>query len=76
MQAYLEQAGARSNLKVLVNAPVSKVLSSSAAGAEFVTSGVEFVVDGATHTVATTANGEVLLSAGLVHMLFTVAICG
>ena len=64
-QAYLQQAGVRENLKILVNSPVVKVLSSHA-GPEFVASGVEFLFDGKTHTVSTTANGEVILSAGCV----------
>ena len=64
-QAYLKQAGARPNLKVLVNAPVAKVLSTTP---EFVASGVEFLFDGATHTVNTTSNGEVIISAGYVPL--------
>ena len=63
------QAGARPNLKVLVNAPVAKILSSSLAGSEFVASGVEFLFDGATHTVQTTSNGEVIISAGCVSVV-------
>ncbi|RPD56267.1 GMC oxidoreductase [Lentinus tigrinus ALCF2SS1-7] len=62
--AYLEQAGARPNLKVLVNAPVARILS--APGSGFVASGVEFLYDGQKHTVSTTADGEVILSAGTI----------
>ena len=65
-QDYLKQAGARQNLKVVVNAPVVKVLSSSGVGEEFLASGVEFVVGGTMHTVSTTPSGEVILSAGCV----------
>nr|VWO96846.1 Alcohol oxidase [Ganoderma boninense] len=50
--AYLEQAGTRSNLKVLVNAPVLRILS--APGEGFTASGVEFMFDGVKHTVSTT----------------------
>ena len=64
LQSYLEQAGARSNLKILVNAPVARILS--APGEGFVASGVEFLFDGEKHTVSTTDNGEVILSAGSV----------
>ena len=67
-QEYLKQAGARQNLKVVVNAPVVKVLSPSGVGEDFVASGVEFVVGGTTHTVSTTSSGEVILSAGYVSV--------
>ncbi len=67
VQAYLEQAGARPNLKILVNAPVARILS--APGSGFVASGVEFLYDGQKHTVSTTADGEVILSAGFVTLL-------
>ena len=63
-QAYLEQAGSRPNLKVLVNAPVARILS--APGEGFVASGVEFLYDGQKYTVSTTERGEVILSAGSV----------
>ncbi|KAI1787645.1 GMC oxidoreductase [Ganoderma leucocontextum] len=62
--AYLEQAGARPNLRVLVNAPVARILS--APGEGFIANGVEFLVDGQKHTVSTAANGEVIISAGAI----------
>ncbi|KAI0757746.1 GMC oxidoreductase [Daedaleopsis nitida] len=62
--AYLEQAGSRSNLKILVNAPVARILS--APGEGFVANGVEFLFDDQKHTVSTSANGEVILSAGAI----------
>ena len=64
LQAYLEQAGARPNLKVLVNAPVARILSAPGPGEGFVANGVEFLFDGRKHTVSTTTDGEVILSAG------------
>ncbi len=59
---YLEQAGSRPNLKILVNAPVARILSAPSSG--FVASGVEFLYDGQKHTASITPNGEVILSAG------------
>ncbi|TBU46723.1 GMC oxidoreductase [Dichomitus squalens] len=60
--AYLEQAGSRPNLKILVNAPVARILS--APGEGFTANGVQFLFDGQTHNALTTASGEVILSAG------------
>ncbi|KAM5536368.1 hypothetical protein V8D89_009966 [Ganoderma adspersum] len=62
--AYLEQAGTRPNLRVLVNAPVARILC--APGEGFTTNGVEFLFDGQKHTVLTASNGEVILSAGAI----------
>ena len=47
-----------------MNAPVARILS--APGSGFVASGVEFLYDGQKHTVSTTTDGEVILSAGYV----------
>ncbi|KAH9912984.1 GMC oxidoreductase [Epithele typhae] len=63
-QTYLKPAVGRSNLKVLVNAPVARVLSAPAEDDQFVASGVEFLFDGQTHVVSTSSSGEVIVSAG------------
>lgn len=49
-----------------MNAPVARVLSAPAPGdgEEFVANGVEFLFDGRKHSISTTTNGEVILSAG------------
>ncbi|KAM5542319.1 hypothetical protein V8D89_004192 [Ganoderma adspersum] len=60
------QAGERPNLKVLVNAPVARVLFTQGEGEELIANGVEFLFDGRRHTVSTTTNGEVILSAGAI----------
>jgi choline dehydrogenase-like flavoprotein len=61
VQEYLEQAGARKNLHVVVSSPVTRVLfkdEKSAAG-DLIASGVEF---GEQYTVR--AKREVILCAG------------
>jgi hypothetical protein len=63
-QEYLNQAGTRKNLHVVVSSPVARVLfkdEKSAAG-DVVASGVEFVHEGKTYTAR--ASREVILSAG------------
>jgi hypothetical protein len=63
-QEYLNQAGSRKNLHVLVSSPVTRVLfkdEKSAVG-DVVASGVEFVHEGKTYTVC--VSREVILSAG------------
>ncbi|KAI0739119.1 GMC oxidoreductase [Daedaleopsis nitida] len=64
--AYLQRAGTRSNLKVLTNAVVTRVLSTPG-GTEFVANGVEFSVNKQLFTVSATATGEVILSAGAIN---------
>ncbi|KAI9433324.1 GMC oxidoreductase [Lactarius indigo] len=61
---YLEQAGTRKNLHVVVSSPVTKVLfkDEKRATGDVVASGVEFVHDGKTYTAR--AKKEVILSAG------------
>ena len=59
--AYLEPVLDRPNLKVLVGAPVAKVVLEEKSGS-LVATGVEFIVDGKVHT--TFAGCEVILSAG------------
>ncbi|KAI1783706.1 GMC oxidoreductase [Ganoderma leucocontextum] len=61
---YLKQAASRPNIKVLVNAPVSRILS--APGEGFVANGVEFTIEGQKHTVSTKEGGEIIVSAGAV----------
>jgi len=63
---YLNQAGSRKNLHVLVSSPVTRVLfkdEKSAVG-DVVASGVEFVHEGKTYTVC--VSREVILSAGAI----------
>ncbi|KAM5536363.1 hypothetical protein V8D89_009961 [Ganoderma adspersum] len=60
------QAGERPNLKVLVNAPVARVLFTQGEGEEFIANGVEFLFGGRRHSVSITTNGEVILSAGAI----------
>ncbi|KAH9033854.1 GMC oxidoreductase [Lactarius hengduanensis] len=61
---YLEQAGSRKNLHVVVSSPVTKVLfeKEKSATGDVVASGVEFVHDGKKYTAR--AKKEVILSAG------------
>ncbi|KAH9920536.1 GMC oxidoreductase [Epithele typhae] len=63
-QDYLKLAVGRSNLKILVNASVARVLLGPTEDGGFVASGVEFLFDGKTHVVSTSPSGEVILSAG------------
>jgi len=63
-QEYLNQAGKRDNLHVVVCSPVTRILfkdEKSAAG-DVVASGVEFVHEGKTYTAR--VNREVILSSG------------
>ncbi|KAI0278556.1 GMC oxidoreductase [Russula aff. rugulosa BPL654] len=63
---YLNQAGPRDNLHVVVSSPVTRILfkdEKSAAG-DVVASGVEFVHEGKTYTAH--ANREVILSSGAI----------
>jgi hypothetical protein len=63
-QEYLNQAGPRDNLHVVVCSPVTRILfkdEKSAAG-DVVALGVEFVHEGKTYTAR--ANREVILSSG------------
>ena len=63
-QEYLNQAGPRDNLHVVVSSPVTRILfedEKSAAG-DVVASGVEFVHEGKTYNAR--ANREVILSSG------------
>lgn len=64
-EAYLEPVLDRPNLKVLVGAPVTKVISENASGL-LVATGAEFNVDGKSYT--TWATDEVILSAGYVSL--------
>ncbi|KAI0317903.1 GMC oxidoreductase [Amylostereum chailletii] len=52
--AYLNEAGARKNLKILVNAPVAHITSSSTSEG-LVANGVEFILNGQTHSVSATS---------------------
>ncbi|KIP08918.1 hypothetical protein PHLGIDRAFT_103537 [Phlebiopsis gigantea 11061_1 CR5-6] len=61
--AYLEPVLDRPNLKVLISAPVEKVVLEKRSGT-LVATGVEFIVDGKTHT--TSAGHEVILAAGAI----------
>ncbi|RPD75411.1 alcohol oxidase [Lentinus tigrinus ALCF2SS1-7] len=63
LTAYLKKAGSRTNLKIVLNASVFRILLSLDSD-EFVANGVEFLVDGQKHAVLTTLGGEVILSAG------------
>ena len=60
-EAYLEPVLDRANLKVLVGAPVTKILSENASGILNAT-GVEFSVNGKLYTAS--AIDEVILSTG------------
>ncbi|RPD55966.1 FAD/NAD(P)-binding domain-containing protein [Lentinus tigrinus ALCF2SS1-6] len=59
-------AGSRTNLKIVLNASVFRILPSLDSD-EFVANGVEFLVDGQKHAVLTTLGGEVILSAGTIN---------
>ena len=61
-QAYLETAGPRVNLTILVNAVVTRILSDRLSDTEFRAEGVEFAVNGKQHRVF--VNGEVIVCAG------------
>jgi hypothetical protein len=63
-QEYLNQAGPRENLHVVVFSPVTRILfkDEKSAGGDVVASGVEFVYEGKTYTART--NREVILSSG------------
>lgn len=63
-QEYLNKAGTRKNLHVVVSSPVARVLfkDEKSATGDVVTSGVEFVHEGKTYTAR--ASREVILSAG------------
>ncbi|KAI0287233.1 GMC oxidoreductase [Russula brevipes] len=63
---YLNQAGARENLHVVVSSPVTRVLfkDEKSATGDMVASGVEFVHEGKTYTAR--ASREVILSAGAI----------
>lgn len=60
-EAYLEPVLDRANLKVLVGAPVTKILSEDISGTLSAT-GVEFSVNGKLYSAS--ATGEVILCAG------------
>lgn len=63
-QEYLQQAGERKNLHVVVSSLVTKVLfkDEKSATGDVIASGVGFVHEGKTYTAR--ANREVILSAG------------
>ena len=65
--AHYAPNATRENLKVIAGAHASKIIFADAksSGGELVASGVEFIVDGTSHTVK--ARKEVVVSSGTVH---------